>query len=111
MVHVSELSHNYVRVPSEVVKVGDEVDVKVLEVDKRKKQIKLSIKALQNEPGEEEAAPRELPGRAEPRRKLKKLQLKKSSQTRPLWRSPCARQWIARKNASRKLPTASSAPR
>lgn len=28
LVHVSELSHNYVRVPSEVVKVGDEVDVK-----------------------------------------------------------------------------------
>jgi len=61
MVHVSELSHNYVRVPSEVVKVGDEVDVKVLEVDKRKKQIKLSIKALQNEPGEEEAAPKRAP--------------------------------------------------
>ena len=50
LVHVSELSHNYVRVPSEVVKVGDEVDVKVLEVDKRKKQIKLSMKALQDEP-------------------------------------------------------------
>ena len=56
LVHVSELSHNYVRVPSEVVKVGDEVDVKVLEVDKRKKQIKLSMKALQDEP-EVEAAP------------------------------------------------------
>jgi len=56
LVHVSELSHNYVRVPSEVVKVGDEVDVKVLEVDKRKKQIKLSMKALQDEP-EVEAVP------------------------------------------------------
>jgi ribosomal protein S1 len=55
LVHVSELSHNYVRVPSEVVKVGDEVDVKVLEVDKRKKQIKLSMKALQDEPEIEEA--------------------------------------------------------
>jgi len=54
LVHVSELSHNYVRVPSEVVKVGDEVDVKVLEVDKRKKQIKLSMKALQEAPEAEE---------------------------------------------------------
>ena len=45
------------RVPSEVVKVGDEVDVKVLEVDKRKKQIKLSMKALQDEP-EVEAPPK-----------------------------------------------------
>ena len=52
LVHVSELSHNYVRVPSEVVKIGDEVDVKVLEVDKRKRQIKLSMKALQEPPEE-----------------------------------------------------------
>ena len=54
LVHVSEISHNYVRVPSEVVKIGDEVDVKVLEVDKRKKQIKLSMKALQEAPEPEE---------------------------------------------------------
>ncbi|MFZ3069791.1 MAG: S1 RNA-binding domain-containing protein [Anaerolineaceae bacterium] len=58
LVHVSELSHNYVRVPSEVVKVGDEVDVKVLEIDKRKKQIKLSMKALMDEPEPVEKEPR-----------------------------------------------------
>ena len=52
LVHVSELSHGYVKVPSEVVKVGEEVDVKVLEVDKRKRQIKLSMKALQEVPEE-----------------------------------------------------------
>ncbi|NLE83741.1 MAG: S1 RNA-binding domain-containing protein [Chloroflexi bacterium] len=52
LVHVSELSHNFVRVPSEVVKVGDEVDVKVLEVNRRKKQIKLSMKALLDTPEE-----------------------------------------------------------
>ena len=52
LVHVSELSHNFVRLPSEVVKVGDEVDVKILEVNRRKKQIKLSMKALQETPDE-----------------------------------------------------------
>jgi ribosomal protein S1 len=52
LVHVSELSHNFVRLPSEVVKVGDEVDVKILEVNRRKKQIKLSMKALQETPAE-----------------------------------------------------------
>ncbi len=52
LVHVSELSHNFVRLPSEVVKVGDEVDVKILEVNRRKKQIKLSMKALQDTPEE-----------------------------------------------------------
>jgi len=37
------------------VRIGDEVDVKVLEVDRRKKQIKLSMKALQEAPEPEEA--------------------------------------------------------
>lgn len=55
LVHVSEISHNYVKVPAEVVKIGDEVDVKVLEVDRRKKQIKLSMKALLEAPETEEA--------------------------------------------------------
>lgn len=52
LIHVSELSHSYVRTPNEVVKVGDELDVKVLEVDRRKKQIKLSLKALLEAPEE-----------------------------------------------------------
>ena len=52
LVHVSELSHNFVRVPSEVIKVGDEVEVQILEVNRRKKQIKLSMKALQDSPEE-----------------------------------------------------------
>ncbi len=52
LIHVSELSHSYVRTPNEVVKVGDEFDVKVLEVDRRKKQIKLSLKALLEAPEE-----------------------------------------------------------
>ena len=50
LIHISELSHSYVRTPSEVVREGDEVETKVLEVNRRKKQIKLSIKALQELP-------------------------------------------------------------
>jgi ribosomal protein S1 len=52
MVHVSEMSHDYVRKPDDVVKVGEEIEVQVLAVDRRKKQIKLSMKAL-NAPPEE----------------------------------------------------------
>jgi ribosomal protein S1 len=55
LVHVSELSHDYVRHPSEVVKVGDEVEVKVLTFNKRKRRIDLSRKALLENPA---AAPR-----------------------------------------------------
>lgn len=55
LVHISEMSNDYVRKPEDVVKVGDEVEVKVLDVDKRKKQIKLSMKALIPQPKEEKA--------------------------------------------------------
>jgi ribosomal protein S1 len=50
LVHVSEISHNYVKNPSEVLKEGDEVEAKILDVDRRKKQIRLSIKAALPEP-------------------------------------------------------------
>ena len=36
MVHVSELAHGYVKTPGEVVKEGDEVEAKVLEVNREK---------------------------------------------------------------------------
>jgi small subunit ribosomal protein S1 len=49
MVHVSELTHGYVKTPSEVVKEGEEVEAKVLDVNRKKKQIRLSIKALEPE--------------------------------------------------------------
>lgn len=51
LVHVSELSHRFIRSPEEVVSVGDKVKVKVLSVDKELKRIQLSIKALLPVPG------------------------------------------------------------
>ena len=52
LIHISELSHSYVRTPNEVIREGDEIEAQVLEVNRRKKQIKLSIKALQQLPDE-----------------------------------------------------------
>lgn len=46
MVHVSEMANKYVRNPHEVVTIGEEVTAKILAVNKQKKQIKLSMKAL-----------------------------------------------------------------
>lgn len=43
LVHISKLSRRFVRHPSEVVKVGDVVEVWVLDVDKKKKRISLSM--------------------------------------------------------------------
>jgi ribosomal protein S1 len=52
LVHVSEISHDYVKNPAEVMKEGDEVEAKVLDVDRRKRQIRLSIKAALPKPEE-----------------------------------------------------------
>ncbi len=49
MIHVSELAHGYVKTPNEIVKEGDEIEAKVIDVDRKKKQIKLSMKALEPE--------------------------------------------------------------
>jgi len=56
LVHISEMAHGYVRQPSDMLKDGDEIEAEVLEVNRRKKQIKLSMKALQPVPEEKEEA-------------------------------------------------------
>ena len=50
LVHVSELSWQHVNHPSEVVKVGDKVTVKVLEVDRDRERISLSIRQTLEDP-------------------------------------------------------------
>ncbi len=54
LVHVSELSHEYIKSPADAVSVGDEVKVQVLKIDVRKKQVNLSIKTLLPPPEVEE---------------------------------------------------------
>ena len=49
LVHVSELSWRHVENPNEIVKVGDSVTIKVLEIDNDKERISLSIKQVKEE--------------------------------------------------------------
>ena len=44
LVHISEMSNNYVKNPSEIVSVGDIVKVKVIGIDSEKQKVKLSMK-------------------------------------------------------------------
>ncbi|MFW5976707.1 MAG: helix-hairpin-helix domain-containing protein, partial [Bacillota bacterium] len=44
LVHISELSHDYIEDPLDLVQVGETVKVKVLEVDTRRKRVALSMK-------------------------------------------------------------------
>jgi len=53
LVHVSELSWQHVDDPREVVQVGDEVEVVVLEVDRSRERIGLSVKQAQGDPWEQ----------------------------------------------------------
>ena len=50
LVHISELSWNHVNHPSEVVKVGQEVEVQVLDVDLNRERISLGLKQTQEDP-------------------------------------------------------------
>jgi small subunit ribosomal protein S1 len=53
LVHVSELSWRHVEHPSEVVQVGDEVEIEVLDVDLERERVSLSLKATQEDPWKE----------------------------------------------------------
>ncbi|MEU8249194.1 30S ribosomal protein S1 [Nonomuraea sp. NPDC048916] len=50
LVHVSELSWKHIDHPSEVVEVGQEVTVEVLDVDMERERVSLSLKATQEDP-------------------------------------------------------------
>jgi small subunit ribosomal protein S1 len=57
LVHISELAPGYVRDAAEIVNVGDEVEVTVVDVDARKRQIQLSMKEANAVEDEPEAEP------------------------------------------------------
>jgi len=56
LVHMSEISWERIQHPSEILKVGQEVKVKVINIDHEKKRIGLSIRQLQSDPWDQKAA-------------------------------------------------------
>jgi len=60
LIHVSELSWKHVEHPGQVVTVGDEVTVQVLDVDFERERISLSLKATQQDPWQEFASSHEV---------------------------------------------------
>ena len=54
LVHISQISHKRVENPKDVLSVGQEVTVKVLEVNPANERVSLSIKALEERPAQEE---------------------------------------------------------
>ena len=54
LVHISQISHKHIATPHEVLHEGDQVQVKVLEVNPEEHRIALSIKALEPKPESQE---------------------------------------------------------
>ena len=67
LVHVSQLADKFVKDPHEVVKAGDVVKVRVVEVDVQRKRIALSMKTGSNEPRDPAPPPPQDRGRGGPR--------------------------------------------
>jgi len=66
LVHLSELSHRYVRDPRRVVHVGESVRVKVIGVEKEPSRISFSMKALEKEPPARRPRPQARPEGGKP---------------------------------------------
>src|SRR4051794_7377644 len=50
LIHISELSWSHVNHPSEILNIGDEVQVKVLDIDRDRQRISLGLKQTQEDP-------------------------------------------------------------
>jgi small subunit ribosomal protein S1 len=90
LLHISELADHKVESPEEVVKVGDEVEVKVLRVDTADRKIGLSRRRLDQGPEEEEGGTDSPTGPTPPTAPREKRQLRggTGSGTAPLFGVP-----------------------
>ena len=70
LVHISQISHKHINTPHEVLKEGQQIQVKVLEVNVEDKRLSLSIKELEENPNKVEeidyVLPEESTGRVKP---------------------------------------------
>jgi small subunit ribosomal protein S1 len=73
LLHISELADDKVETPEDVVKVGDEVEVKVLRIDAKDRKIGLSRKDLHGGPPPEEAGEPTEPAGSGPTRPQREL--------------------------------------
>lgn len=77
LVHISELDHQRVKRVTEVLNVGQHTEVQVLEVDRKRKRISLSVKALTAAPEPDTASDEDLaPGGGQPYERKRKDDLK-----------------------------------
>lgn len=69
LVHVSQISHEFLENPTTALTIGEEIDAKILKLDCAEKKMTLSIKALEPKPENLERRPRAARGESEGRAK------------------------------------------
>jgi small subunit ribosomal protein S1 len=66
LIHISELADHHVETPDEIVRSGDEVDARIIDVDARRRRLSLSLRPKKEDRAEEERPRRDAESR--PRR-------------------------------------------
>ena len=79
LLHVREMSAGYVRHPSEVVKMGEEIEVRVLKFDRRKRRIDLTLMGIQSKVEDESSEEEE----EEPAQTAMEIALQRARTQRP----------------------------
>ena len=90
LIHLSEISHGVVKDIREHVKVGEEVEAKIINFDTKKKRIGLSLKSLQEAP------------KNAPKKETKKDETKESSDKKPAAKKASAKKAPAKKTEETK---------
>jgi small subunit ribosomal protein S1 len=79
LLHVREMSAGYIRHPSELVQMGEEIEVRIIKLDQRKHRIDLSMMGIVNEIEDE---PEEQPAKTAMEIALERAQVKQKTHTR-----------------------------
>jgi len=77
LVHVSQISHEFLENPTTVLTIGQEIDAKILKLDCAEKKMNLSIKALEPKPENVERKAKEAPADGEKKEKTRKPRVAK----------------------------------
>jgi len=86
LVHVSQISHEYLENPTTALTIGQEIDAKILKLDCEEKKMTLSIKALEPKPENLERKPKAKAEGEEGKEKSRKSRAPKSDEEPTEWK-------------------------